>query len=58
MTTEERNAAEDHAEKISKWDDPDIPAGDSPPLPSWPTWVSGALWGGWICFLLVVVMSG
>lgn len=58
MTTEEPNAPDVQDEKTSKWDDPNIPAGDSPPMASWPMWVTGALWGGWICFLLVVVLSG
>jgi hypothetical protein len=39
------------------WSDPDVPAGDSPPLPPWPLHVSATLWGGWIIFLAVVVLS-
>ena len=37
------------------WDDPKLPAGDSPPLPGWPLWVSAALWVGWVVFLVVMM---
>ena len=39
------------------WSDPDVPAGDSPRLPLWPFPVSATLWGGWIIFLAVIVLS-
>ncbi len=47
----EQNAPE------SKWNDPSIPAGNSPPLPSWPLWVSAALWCGWTGVLLVTALG-
>lgn len=33
------------------WGDPSIPAGDAPPLPNWPVYVSGILWAAWIVYL-------
>ncbi len=39
------------------WSDPSIPAGDSPPHPTWPLVVSGVLWGGWVVFLAVVAVT-
>jgi len=56
MTVEDQAA--DPGLKATKWDDPDIPAGDSPRLPSWPLWVSGVLWCGWVCFLVTIALSG
>lgn len=41
----------------SAWDDPSIPAGNSPPLPGWPLWVSAALWGAWMVFLAVTALT-
>jgi hypothetical protein len=38
------------------WSDPNVPAGDSPPLPRWPMYVSAAAWGLWIVFLVVMVV--
>ncbi len=41
----------------SIWEDPNIPAGDSPPLPAWPTWVTGLFWALWVIFLAVTAFS-
>ncbi len=40
------------------WDDPNVPAGNSPPLPGWPLWVSVAAWSGWMVFLAVTAVGG
>ncbi len=36
------------------WDDPSIAAGNSPPLPGWPLWVTAMMWGGWVIVLAVI----
>ncbi|HNQ22408.1 MAG TPA: hypothetical protein PKK06_04875 [Phycisphaerae bacterium] len=36
------------------WTDPDVPAGNAPPLPRWPLVVTAVLWVGWIGFLVVM----
>ncbi len=33
-----------------------IPAGDSPPLPRWPLLIAAGAWGGWLVFLLVMMV--
>lgn len=38
------------------WNDPNIPAGDAPPLPRWPLLVAGATWSAWMAFLLVMMV--
>ena len=40
------------------WSDPNVAAGNSPRLPAWPVWVSGALWGCWLVFLAVTAFTG
>ncbi len=39
----------------ANWDDPKLPAGDSPPMPNWPLWLSAMLWVGWVVFLVVMM---
>jgi len=36
------------------WNDPSIPAGDSPPLPVWPLLASAIVWTAWVIFLAVI----
>lgn len=36
------------------WDDPSVPAGDSPSLPRWPVGVALALWVAWLVALVSV----
>ncbi len=57
MTTKEENRPTNENRRGVNWDDPDIPAGNSPPLPSWPLWLSGLLWGGSIAYLLVTAAA-
>ncbi len=56
MPTEKDNQGDDRVSE-SIWDDPNIPAGNSPPLASWPLWLSAALWCGWTCVLLFTAMG-
>jgi hypothetical protein len=37
------------------WNDPSIPAGDSPPLPRWPLVLSAVAWVAWLLFLVLMV---
>ncbi len=39
------------------WNDPDVPAGNAPPMPAWPLILSGALWFAWIVFLVVTLVT-
>lgn len=56
MTTD---GGKDDPQKRPKvdWNDPGIPAGNSPPLPAWPLWISAALWGGFAIFLVVIALG-
>lgn len=65
MAREKRNdpdqAASDAATKTSaqrkyNWDDPNVPAGDAPPMPRWPLWGAAAAWGGWLIFVVVMMV--
>lgn len=38
------------------WNDPNVPAGDAPPLPRWPLLVASATWSAWMAFLLVMMV--
>ena len=38
------------------WDDPNIPAGDAPPMPWWPLVLSAVAWCGWLVFLVVMMV--
>ena len=38
------------------WNDPSVPAGDSPPLPRWPLIVSVVAFVLWIVFLLAMTV--
>lgn len=38
------------------WRDPNVPAGDAPPLPRWPLVVSAIAFGLWICFLAAMAV--
>ncbi|MCB9866310.1 MAG: hypothetical protein H6816_06705 [Phycisphaerales bacterium] len=42
--------------KMSKWEDPSVPAGDAPPLPRWPLYASGAVFALWVCFLIAMAI--
>ena len=39
------------------WSDPEVPAGNSPPLPAWPLVIAGVLWGACVVFLAVMVLG-
>jgi hypothetical protein len=52
----DRRAAKTQAPAGVNWSDPNVPAGDSPPLPRWPLYVGIAAWGLWIVFLAVMVV--
>ncbi len=36
------------------WADPDIPAGDAPPMPAWPLVVAVLAFTSWLVFLVVM----
>ena len=36
--------------------DHSVPAGDSPPLPRWPLVLAAIAWGGWLVFILVMMI--
>ncbi len=38
------------------WDDPNVPAGNAPPLPRWPMVIAGFAWFAWIVFLVVLLV--
>lgn len=38
------------------WDDPNIPCGNSPPLPWWPVALAALGWAAWIGFLIAMVV--
>jgi hypothetical protein len=38
------------------WQDPNVPAGDAPPLPRWPLVAGFVLLGLWVLFLLVMAI--
>jgi len=44
--------------KRVNWDDPAIPAGDSPPLPWWPLALSVVIWGGCVIVLIALARMG
>lgn len=54
MTNQENQQHDDI--RVGPWDDPNIPAGDAPPLPAWPAWITGAIWACWIVFLAVTAL--
>ena len=58
MTTDSQAGDSDRGHRRGvEWSDPDVPAGDSPQQPLWPLAVSAALWGGWVVFLAVIVLT-
>jgi hypothetical protein len=42
--------------EAARWDDPSVPAGDSPPLPRWPMYFWSGLWLIWLAFLVAMVI--
>jgi hypothetical protein len=54
-----RGEASDDAQEKPRinWADPDVPAGNAPPLPSWPFAVALVCWLGWIGFLLSTALG-
>ena len=54
MSEEESQTANGRPEEN---DVPDIPSGNTGPLPGWPLWVSAALWAGWMVFLAVTALA-
>jgi hypothetical protein len=38
------------------WTDPNVPAGDSPPMPRWPLVAGVAAWCAWTAFLVVMMI--
>ncbi len=39
------------------WADPDVPAGNSPPLPRWPLALSALAWIAWLAFLVLMAVE-
>ena len=54
-----RDGAAEDTEKEPRinWSDPDVAAGNAPPLPRWPLAVAVILWLGWIGFLLSTALA-
>lgn len=38
------------------WNDPNVLAGNSPPMPRWPLVVSVLAWCGWLVFLVIMMV--
>ena len=38
------------------WADPNVPAGDSPPMPRWPLIASAVVFGLWLVFLVIMAI--
>ena len=38
------------------WNDPDVPAGNAPPLPRWPLVLAALVWVGWLGFLVAMAV--
>lgn len=55
--TADRESPERESRRGPNWDDPSIPAGDSPPLPGWPVWLSAAAWGAWLIYLSTIALA-
>lgn len=36
------------------WADPKVPAGNAPPLPGWPLYLSAAAFAAWLLFLVAM----
>ncbi|MCP4251363.1 MAG: hypothetical protein GY778_30370 [bacterium] len=49
-------AAKPPRKRKYNWEDPNVPAGDGPPMPRWPVWVAAAAWGGWLLFVIVMMV--
>jgi hypothetical protein len=56
MATDEEDRGDKNG-ATPDWKDPDIPAGNSPPLPAWPLLVSAALWCGWVVVMVVTAIT-
>ena len=54
-SAEQKDTPEAAASQID-WADPDVPAGDAPPLPRWPLVVSGLAFAAWVVFLVVMAV--
>lgn len=39
------------------WNDPNIPCGNSPPLPRWPMVLAAVAWTAWIGFLVAMTVA-
>ena len=54
----DRSAAGDKPAKrpTYNWEDPDVPAGDAPPMPWWPLVRSAVAWCGWLAFVAVMMV--
>ena len=53
----EDGMSEERNKQRIDWDDPSIPVGDAPPMPSWPVVTFAIAWGGWVVFLIVMMLS-
>ena len=56
--TEESGSDQPQQGPAVDWNDPNIPAGNSPPLAGWPMWLSAVMWGGFAAFLITLAVSG
>ena len=54
-----RDEASEDAEKKPRidWADPDVPAGNAPPLSRWPFAMALVCWLGWIAFLVSTALA-
>ena len=56
-TTASANPAESEDSKPKyDWADPNVPAGDSPPMPRWPLILSAIAFGLWLVFLVIMAI--
>ena len=58
VATGDKNAETRQADKPKiDWEDPSVPAGDSPPMPRWPLAAFVVAWVGWLGFLVMMALS-
>lgn len=54
MMTEESSTTKQNG---INWQDPQVPVGNSPPLPRWPIAIFSIAWMGWVVFLFAMALG-